>query len=199
MIFGAAAAGAAISGAAATTASVGLVTGGSGAAGAAFYSSKMATRAADVSEFGFVQLTAWDGLPRQPKESPSQSRSPAKQQGSAQLDSAAQSGSCRPQGESWSTTPKYAPSGAPSQQRHGRSLPPDGHAAGGARGTGSKPASGASGSKSKQGWSWWGSKGKKQEGQAAAPAPPQHAEGVFTVLAACCHAQRLQNCSSAFK
>ena len=52
-----AAAGAAISGAAATTASVGIVTGGSGAAGAAFYSSKMARRAADVSEFGFVQLS----------------------------------------------------------------------------------------------------------------------------------------------
>jgi hypothetical protein len=60
-----AAVGAAISGAATTTASVGIVTGGSGAAGAAYFSSKMSRRAADVSEFGFVQLTEWDSLEEQ--------------------------------------------------------------------------------------------------------------------------------------
>lgn len=36
------------------------MTSGAGAGGAAFYSSKMRQRAADVSEFGFVQLSDWD-------------------------------------------------------------------------------------------------------------------------------------------
>jgi hypothetical protein len=50
---------AAVTGAASSAATVGIVTGGSGTAGAAYYSSKMARRAADVSEFGFVRLADW--------------------------------------------------------------------------------------------------------------------------------------------
>lgn len=48
-----------ITGAATSAASVGIVTTSSGAAGAAYYSSKMAKRAADISEFGFVRLAEW--------------------------------------------------------------------------------------------------------------------------------------------
>ena len=78
ILFGAGAA-ATITGAATSAASLGIVSGGSGAAGAAFYSSKMAKRSADVTEFGFVRLSQWDAF-RAPQDTHGRSNSMPQQQ-----------------------------------------------------------------------------------------------------------------------
>jgi hypothetical protein len=68
-----------ITGAATSAASLGIVSGGSGAAGAAFYSSRMAKRSADVSEFGFVRLSQWDAYKAETQGVRSRSNSIAQQ------------------------------------------------------------------------------------------------------------------------
>jgi hypothetical protein len=109
-------AGAVITGAAASTASLGIVTGSSGAAGAAYYADKMKKRTADVSEFGFVQLLEWDELQKAKQgqhDCPSRSEQPASSE-IDQLQTSKQSSSPPP-----GRSPQQMESGAPlTARRH---------------------------------------------------------------------------------